>query len=570
MQTPSPPLNSHKHHSWSVSSEDSTYAPDHKSSLISPEDDFKPPYNDISPPSTLSLPFTPTWRDIRTYVALILATLVVVTNSLLTAYYLMGSTFSVQSSLLDEHRPFILGTSYITLVNLGAKVLEVIVVILGGWTVSQMLGRKLSSENRQDGPSPTIIQLQSLNLFHNPIASLRVLFSLMRSRFSITSDLSFVLLVIPALLFQVTRGYWTDPFMSSSHLETLCSSSSSSQTCVNGLLAADSYSNGLAFYQQRIGSKNGSSAFTFTTSPSTSPSTSTSMILDTISIGGSSAAILYGANYATLDAVNSIWQDDLKENIIDLNLNTQVPILISQCVQQEPASSNSTTLEIGNSTYILTSSVPTLQPNTIFVQTTMDEKSMILSLGISSQATTTNVHCAVDLAIVNATLHFQGDPLDGTAKMNKLSYDSLPWPTTTSSSNIYSNFLAAQYPLSTFTSSWMKGLGLSSNSPTTNTIPTLISSLNLSPISSSTNNVTPTIESFILSLLSSPISHGFPTEDPDHLINEPTFTPSFREFTVNITQYYLGLRNPLRIFLLFIVNFMSLVVLSPISLHSIR
>ncbi|KAJ3486181.1 hypothetical protein NLI96_g4405 [Meripilus lineatus] len=129
----------------------------------------------------------------------------------------------------------------------------------------------------------------------------------------------------------------------------------------------------------------------------------------------SDGAQLYGINMATVERMSNI--DNIWNSFsFSILVYTHLPILTCLCARQGPATANISSIDIHGTTYMLSTPVPPLEGGQIVAQVTSNNMTLVISIP-SSRQPTSNIHCAINLTLQLLELEIVGTSNTGLASM---------------------------------------------------------------------------------------------------------------------------------------------------------
>ncbi|KAJ3486177.1 hypothetical protein NLI96_g4403 [Meripilus lineatus] len=257
----------------------------------------------------------------------------------------------------------------------------------------------------------------------------------------------------------------------------------------------------------------------------------------------SDGAMLYGINMATVERMSNDTSNIWNSFAFEIDVATRLPALTSQCVRQDPGNTTLSSINIHGTSYTLSTSVPSLQSGEIIGQVTPDNMTLIISIP-SSQQPTSNIHCAVNLALQDATLTVIGTDSAGipvTAYGLLLVYPTGdPWKDRQTFTN---GQKPEPHTIREFADFWLSGLGWGSG-PTPGAA-ALVDFLGAMPVG--TGGLEPvsgsqSLESYILVMLSNGIGAAFPPETPP-VSAEDFASATERSYWFYKSEYFLGITS---------------------------
>ncbi|KAJ3486180.1 hypothetical protein NLI96_g4404 [Meripilus lineatus] len=445
-----------------------------------------------------------------------------------------------------------------------SKLLYAITALLGGWAMSHLWCRRLRNHS-----AAGLAELQSFHIYQSIPTILSSITHFFNGHY-ISAQWLYAAVITSAVLFQfyttaivtlitpsvtivkhTTRSYYflERPFMSSSSYGRRCPSlrvtTDAIRACLEITLSGTAFIDAEHF-DGSISWESDSPWVEVDTSY-TSPGRFVSAAIPLGPVNNhnfSDGAMLYGINMATVERMSNETSNMWNSFSFEINVSTRLPVLTSQCVRQDPGNTTLSSINIHDTSYTLSTPVPSLTPGTIVGQVTSDNMTLVISIP-SSQQPTSNIHCAVNLALQNdVNLTIAGTdsaelPVTATELL-------LVYPSGVSPGNQKApTNIPEPHSIREFADVWLSGLGWS-GSPTSSAA-ALVDFLGAMPVG--TGGLEPvftsqSLESYILVMLSNGIGAAFPPEDQptSDELGDPTSALE-RTYRFYKSEYFLGISS---------------------------
>lgn len=469
------------------------------------------------------------------------------------------STKSFGSQVLEPNRWYLSDNNIVTICNIVATVLNIMTMTLATQATSRIWNRRVRSDV---GEGAGLAELQTLGIFQSFMTLYTSVMHLLRNRYIGARDLyiflafgaifqhlyttALVSLINPTLtsvrLPPRSYRFQSLPFMEQPGFGDRCRTLSNSvyrEACLqimlsgNTLIDVNNYNGRSLRGEIYDGSLWAGVNITFTTK---------GFIAGRLPLGPlnnedlSDGSALFGLNIGTIERLISFGTDEgaIWDSIHSaVTVKTAVPILTSQCTSLPYAGNTGTRIvHIHCRDYYLLVPVPDLDEGEVTGQVTQDATTLLLSFG--DNATSSNIHCAVNLKLTMMNIKLVSDA------SNELFFATIPDdPWKLGDINKLESPQGDFTPLKNFAKIWLGGLGWS-ESPTRSSLATFLGRLpigsDLDPPAYPSDNKF--LEYYTLVMLASGISAAFPPETDS---NQASTKSSLREFHAQKQEFYIGI-----------------------------
>ncbi|KAH7903986.1 hypothetical protein BJ138DRAFT_47113 [Hygrophoropsis aurantiaca] len=270
----------------------------------------------------------------------------------------------------------------------------------------------------------------------------------------------------------------------------------------------------------------------------------------------SGGAVMFGQNTGTVEGLIGYFgpaKSIVPESVgFNIQTNTTVPILMSQCGSQNVSIGGDTNITVGNTTYTLPEPIPLLNDSFAIGQVTPDNTTLLISLRVEN--TSQNMHCAIGIGLREAPIFIQ----NGLSVLTS-NPDEQPW--------YYGNMTTlatqARIDLRSFATRWLAGMGWSTT-PTETAISGYLTRSRLQIGTNTPPSPTPFenlryAEYYVLTLLASGIALAFPQESNQG--QSGVAMSETRYYLATRQQYYLGVTSTTSYLLVCVLIISSFLVL---------
>lgn len=455
------------------------------------------------------------------------------------------------------------GSSITQIVSTLSTIFRAITVYLGGLAITQLWAREvfLQTSSKRGG---TLAELQSLGIFQSPRVIVATFLHLIKGRF-LSRRIPWILSLISAVCIGLyptalitlgtpTLEYSTDsrdiyeystlPFMTNpGYGDRRCKVTDPDGACLGNLIAGSTTTDIGSFNSTpQVNPPNVNPLWVdLSTVYSTSPPTEVWMNIGPLNNANmSSGAILMAQNFGALERFVahsgdlSSCETTLDLDILDADVNTTTPLLISQCTAIQQTVKELTSITIHNTTYLLPTPIASIDDRSAIGQITPDNMTLIISF--KPDRMMSSIHCAIHLGLrPGGRMGIGGDWNALWSTPNETPWDWGDGLERTAKSSLQ--------PIGDFAAAWLRGMGWNGIA-VRNSVSEILASSQLSVgTDSESNNIVDNrfAEYYTLAMLSGAINIAFSPECLDPTAPEGTeVTGSYSGTTA---QYRLGLAS---------------------------